>query len=115
MRLVIDPQAIQQITLAVGNIELPITREQLLEMLFDGQYDLVAKHVPKRMGRPPKVHTNGAAPAPAPSAGDAARAKKYAEGLCSKCEKKRLPNSKLCKQHYAVIIKNQKAARKAAS
>jgi hypothetical protein len=41
MRLVIDPQQISQVIMVIGSVELPISREQLVDVLFQGEYKLV--------------------------------------------------------------------------
>ncbi len=84
--------------MVVGRVELPLTREQVVEMLFGDEYTLVPKkgakakphaHVEKkstgkRMGRPPSK--------------------------CARCDGKVVKGKRLCKKHYALIIATQKKA-----
>ena len=41
MRLVVNPEEVGKCTMVIGNIELPLTREQVVEMLFGSEYKLV--------------------------------------------------------------------------
>lgn len=71
MRLVIDAQQVTEVTMVIGNVELPLSREQVVEILFGGAYRLVptgktsvhgamAFESPKRRGRKPKALLNAA-------------------------------------------------------
>lgn len=90
MKLVIDPEHVGQCVMQVGLVELPLSREQVVQMLFGDAYELVPRKTgraksgragglarakkAKRLGRPPKVcRARGCHQRPA-------KGKKYCEG-----------------------------------
>lgn len=46
MRLVFDSEALTSVTLVLGSVELPLSREQVVEMLFGGSYKIVPTGAP---------------------------------------------------------------------
>lgn len=115
MKLVIEAEHVQQVRLQVGNIEIPLTREQVVELLFGegvSLASLVSKKKAKANGHG-KAHVNGAASPKRGDGGASVMAARRAKGLCIRCEKKAVEGRAYCAPHLEAAKNNAMKARRA--
>lgn len=116
MKLVMDVSTNGVVPLYIGGLTVPITREDLIKMLFGSQEETINPHEPKTTVH--KTHhkmIDIIAKKNNSSKEISSRAAKFAErikaGLCLYCPKKHLKNKKFCRTHLSQVINNAAVAR----
>lgn len=118
MKLVMEHAHVSQVTMQVGNVELPLTREQVVHMLFGDEFEITAKGKPKRsprvfksgkpVGRPRKEKSEAKPTGMNPQERGLALAKRAAlrkkKGICMHCDKKAIKGGTWCRSHNDKMI-----------
>ena len=106
MKLMLDTEKeLTVVSLCVGGLEIPITREQAFQMLFGNLTVPKVKKSQKKQkaDSTTKVRKKGS------SVVGLARVKK---GLCFYCEKKVAPGKKVCRKHLQARLKGLRKLRR---